>query len=175
MALRRIIKFPDPVLKQRSAEVTQFDDALKTLVTDMAETMYTAPGVGLAAVQIGVLKRVLVLDAHSGDADGELEVFINPVIVSGEGDITWDEGCLSLPDFSEQVKRKKHIKVRFQDVTGAVLEKELEEFRAVILQHELDHLDGVLATDRISRLKKILYQRKRTREAKAEAEEEASA
>lgn len=174
MALRPIVKFPDPLLKQRSDEVRVFDDALKTLVSDMAETMYTAPGVGLAAVQVGVLKRVLVLDAKSGETGSELEVYINPEIIASSGDLIWEEGCLSLPDFSEEVKRKEHVTVRFNDVTGAVHEKTLDGFRAVILQHELDHLNGVLATDRVSRLKRAFYQRKRIRAVKEESRDAAS-
>lgn len=168
MALRTIVKYPDPRLKLRSEEVKVFNEALKTLVQDMAETMYTAPGVGLAAVQIGVLQRVLVLDAHSGEEGSDLEVFINPEILSAEGDLVWEEGCLSLPDFTEEVNRKEKVTVRYQDVNGTVLEKKMEGFRAVILQHELDHLNGVLATDRVSRLKRAFYQRRRLRAAKEE-------
>lgn len=174
MALRRIVKYPDPVLKLRSEEVTVFDQELKTLVEDMAETMYVAPGVGLAAVQVGVLKRVLVLDAHSGEPDSRIEVFINPEIVRASGELIWEEGCLSLPEFSEEVKRKEKITVRFHDVEGKVHEAELEGFRAVILQHELDHLNGVLATDRVSRLKRLFYQRKRNRAVQDEESKSAS-
>lgn len=174
MALRKIVKYPDPILKMRSEEVTDFNEALKELVQDMAETMYTAPGVGLAAVQVGVLKRVLVLDANSGEEGSLLEVFINPEIISSEGNLIWEEGCLSLPDFSEEVTRKEKVVVRYQNVEGQVLETTMEGFRAVILQHELDHLNGLLATDRISRLKRAFYQRRRNKLAKEEARDAAS-
>jgi peptide deformylase len=173
MALLPIVKYPDPRLKERSQEVTVFDDALRSFVSDMGDTMYAAPGVGLAAVQVGVLKRILVLDANSGDPESKLEVFINPEIVESSGEQVYEEGCLSLPEFSEEVKRKEFLRVRFQDVTGASQETEMEGFRAVILQHELDHLNGVLATDRISRLKRTLYQRKRNRQLK-DSEQEAT-
>lgn len=174
MALRRIVKYPDPLLKLRSEEVKTFDQELKTLVEDMAETMYVAPGVGLAAVQVGVLKRVLVLDAKSGEPDTKLEVFINPEIVQAAGKLIWEEGCLSLPDFSEEVERKEKITVRFHDVEGNVHETHMEGFRAVILQHELDHLNGVLATDRVSRLKRLFYQRKRNRAVQNDESKSAS-
>jgi len=173
MALLTIIKFPDLRLKLRSDEVTVFDDELRNFVRDMGDTMYTAPGVGLAAVQVGVLKRILVLDANSGEPDSKLEVFINPEILSADGEIIYEEGCLSLPDFSEEVKRKEKVGVRYQDERGTRHEMELEGFRAIILQHELDHLDGVLATDRVSRLKRSLYIRRRSRVAREESQEDA--
>jgi peptide deformylase len=168
MALRTIVKYPDPRLKMRSAEVTVFDDALRTLVRDMAETMYAAPGVGLAAVQIGELKRIFVLDASPDSPDSKLEVFINPEILSGAGDIVFEEGCLSLPEFSEEVHRKEQIRVRFHDEHGTAHEQDIDGFKAVIFQHELDHLNGILATDRISRLKRSFYLRRRTRALKEE-------
>lgn len=170
MALLDIVKFPDPRLKERSTAVTEFDDALRTLIRDMSDTMYVAPGVGLAAVQVAVLKRLFVMDSREEGGQG-LEVFVNPEILEEKGEIVYEEGCLSLPDFSEEVKRKEWIKVRFQDETGEAHEKELDGFRAVIFQHEFDHLNGVLATDRISRLKRTFYVRRRTRQLKEDEKE----
>jgi len=166
MALLDIVTFPDPRLKERSLNVSVFDDALRTLVKDMAETMYAAPGVGLAAVQVGVLKRLLIMDPRSGDEGADLQVFINPEILEGEGEQLFEEGCLSLPDFSEEVKRMRRVTVRYRDEHGNHLTREVEGFPSVILQHELDHLDGVLATDRISRLKRSLYIRRRNKALK---------
>ncbi len=166
MGLLDIIKFPDPRLKQRSAPVTAFDDTLSELIRDMSDTMYAAPGVGLAAVQVGVHKRLFVMDSRE-DGLG-LEVYVNPEILEGDGEVETEEGCLSLPDFSEKVTRKAHIKVRYQTPAGAREEAEIHGFRAVIFQHEFDHLNGVLATDRISRLKRTLYTRRRMRQLKQE-------
>ncbi len=172
MALLPIVKFPDPLLQERSEEVREFNDELKTFVQDMSDTMYAAPGVGLAAVQVGVLKRILVLDPHAGDADSHIEVYINPVILESRGEQVCEEGCLSLPDFSEEVKRKEWIRVRHHTLDGEVKEVELEGFHAVILQHELDHLDGILATDRISRIRRALYVRRRMKAAREEAQKQ---
>ena len=170
MALLEILKFPDPRLRLKAEPVTVFDEALKKLVDDMATTMYTAPGVSLAATQVGVTKRLVLVDPFSGEAESEgPEVYINPMILEGSGEIICEEGCLSLPDFYEEVKRKDVIKVRAQDVTGEVFERTLEGFHAVILQHEMDHLEGVLAVDRVSRLKRALYKKRRNREIKSDA------
>ncbi len=166
MALLEIIKFPDPTLKEPSAPVTEFDEALERLIQDMSDTMYAAPGVGLAAVQVGVLKRLFLMDSREDDRG--LEVYVNPEILEGEGEVETEEGCLSLPDFSEVVKRKARIRVRFQNATGEPGESTIEGFRAVIFQHEFDHLNGVLATDRISRLKRTLYTRRRIRQVRQE-------
>ena len=167
MALLRILTFPDPILREKAQPVTIFDDALKTLAEDMAETMYAAPGVGLAAPQIGELKRMVLVDPHSGSQESEgPEVYINPEILEGHGEIICEEGCLSLPDFYEDVKRNDVITVRAQNVEGETFECTLEGFHAVILQHEMDHLDGVLAIDRVSRLKRALYTKKKKREAR---------
>lgn len=167
MALLDIRTYPDPVLRQRASDVTVFDDALKTLAENMAETMYAAPGVGLAAPQVGVSKRFLVVDPNSGDPESEgPEFYVNPVIKSGHGEIICEEGCLSLPDFFEDVKRKEFITLAYQDLEGKAHEIELEGFHAVVLQHEIDHLEGVLAFDHISRLKRSLYTKRRKREAR---------
>lgn len=167
MALLTIRTFPDPVLRERAAEVTVFDQALADLARDMAETMYAAPGVGLAAPQVGVLLRIVVVDpnASSPDSAGP-EVYVNPEVVAGSGEIVCEEGCLSLPEFYEDVKRFDQITLRYQDVTGTPHEVELSGYHAVILQHEIDHLEGVLAIDRVSRLKRALYTKKRKREAR---------
>ncbi len=169
MALLEIVKFPDPSLKKPSEPVAEFDEALSRLIRDMSDTMYAAPGVGLAAVQVGVHRRLFVMDSREEDLG--LEVYINPVIVGGEGEVETEEGCLSLPDFNETVTRKARITIRYQKVDGTLEEGALNGFRAVIFQHELDHLNGILATDRISRLKRSLYTRRRLRQVKQEKQE----
>lgn len=167
MALLNIRTFPDPVLRQKASEITAFDEALTTLAQDMAETMYAAPGVGLAAPQIGVSKRFIVVDPNSGDPDSEgPEYYANPIVVKGSGEITCEEGCLSLPDFFEDVKRHEFITLRYQDLKGETHEVELEGFHAVVLQHEIDHLEGILAIDHVSRLKRAFYTKKRKREVR---------
>lgn len=163
MALLPILTYPDTRLKERSSEITEFDDKLERLIQDMAETMYAAPGVGLAAVQVGVLKRMFLLDAKSNEEGSNLEVFINPEVITSSGDTVYEEGCLSLPDFSEEIKRKESVFVKYQSKTGETFQEEISGFRAIIFQHELDHLDGILATDKISSLKRGLYNRKRNK------------
>ncbi len=148
--------------------MTAFDDALKTLVEDMAETMYDAPGCGLAANQIGVLQRVFVIDIADEDEPSDLKVFINPEIVETSGSQNWREGCLSFPGVSEDIKRAETVLVRAQDVEGQPFELEADGLLAVAIQHENDHLNGVLMVDKFNALKRRMIGKKVAR-AVAEA------
>lgn len=150
MALRNVVKYGDPILRKKSREVTKFDDRLFKLLDDMKETMYKADGVGLAAVQVGVLKRAVVLDC----GDGYLEL-INPEIVSGEGEQTEQEGCLSLPEKYGTTLRPAKVKVRAQDRNGKWHMYYGEDLKARCFCHEIDHLDGVLFIDNIAPEDKI--------------------
>ena len=160
MALRPILQYPAPALKQPAATVANIGGDVVQLVEDMTETMYAAPGVGLAAPQVGVGQRVIVLDVRSADdAPGrQLLKLINPVIAEREGEIVWEEGCLSVPDLTAPIKRARRILVRAWTPDEKEIEIEAEELLAVALQHEIDHLDGKLFLDRLSRLKRDLYQ-----------------
>ncbi|MBX7137602.1 MAG: peptide deformylase [Oligoflexia bacterium] len=157
MPKREILIYPDPRLKQRSLAVDKFDSALHQLLDDMTETMYAANGVGLAAPQVGVLERVTVVDvSEKGDQPRE---FINPKIVSASGSDSGEEGCLSIPGYRDLVRRNTSIVVTAQDRTGKEFEVAAEGLLAICLQHEIDHLDGVLFVDRLSRLKRELFRR----------------
>lgn len=148
--------------------MTKFDDNLKELVKDMAETMYDAPGVGLAAPQIGVPLQLAVIDITPKDKPNELIVLANPKIIKGEGEEVDEEGCLSVVDYSSNVKRYTKIWVEAQDIEGNPLKFEAEDFYARVIQHELDHLNGKLFIDRISSLKRSLYIKKRNKQLKKE-------
>lgn len=156
MARLQLRYYPDPVLTTPATEVTEFDADLATLVEDMAETMYTDNGVGLAAPQIGVSSRVLVMDC--GDPDdpdaASLYHFINPEILRKDGTIVWDEGCLSFPGLTVEVERAQAIRVRAYDVEGHPFELELSDLEAVCVQHELDHLDGITLIDRVGPIRR---------------------
>jgi peptide deformylase len=160
MAIRTILTYPDPILRRKAGKVTVFDDDLRKLVMDMAETMYDAPGIGLAANQIGVLQQVIVVDITEPEGKKEFTPFINPVISEGEGSVVDDEGCLSVVEFTSNVKRFRKILVTAQDLDGNQLEFEAEDRFARIIQHEVDHLHGKLFIDRISSLKRNLYKKK---------------
>ncbi len=160
MAIRKIVKYPDPLLRKKSEPVTDFDSELEQLVADMAETMYDAPGAGLAAPQIGVHLQVVVMDVSPREEKKELTVLVNPEIVEMEGEVTDEEGCLSVIEYSAKVKRARRIKVCARDMKGDCLEFEAEEWFARVIQHEVDHLLGVLFIDRISALKRSLYKKK---------------
>lgn len=159
MAIREIVLYPDDVLLQKALPVEKVDDEIRTLVDDMVETMYDAPGIGLAAPQIGVSLRITVIDVRTGDEENpkpDLHVFINPEIVEKEGKITWEEGCLSIPGVYEKVNRANRVVVRALNRDGEPFELEATELLAVALQHEIDHLDGVLFLDHLSHLKRKL-------------------
>jgi len=163
MALRPILAYPDPLLKQRAAPVSSIGSDVVRLVEDMTETMYAAPGVGLAATQVGVSQRVIVLDVHDEDESPgkRLLKLINPEIIEREGTIVWEEGCLSVPDLTAPVTRARRVLVRAWTPEEQEVEVEGEELLAVALQHEIDHLEGKLFLDRLSRLKRDLYRARR--------------
>lgn len=158
--IHEIVKYPDPVLAKRGEAVTVFDDKLKALVEEMFESMYAAQGIGLAAPQIGLSQRLTVIDVSFKKNPDEKVVLINPEIIEREGEQYEEEGCLSLPEIREKVKRAAKVKVRAQNTDGEWFEIEGEELLSRAFQHEIDHLDGVLFIDRLSRLKKDLLVRK---------------
>jgi len=158
--IHEVLKYPDPVLARPGAPVTVFDDALRRLVEEMFESMYVAQGIGLAAPQIGVSQRITVIDVSFRKEPKDKLVLINPEVVERTGKQVEEEGCLSLPDIREKVVRAAWVKVKAQNEHGAWFEVEGEELLARALQHEIDHLDGVLFIDRISRLKRELVLRK---------------
>jgi peptide deformylase len=158
--VREIVKYPDPILQRPTDKVTDFDAELRALVDDMFESMYAAHGIGLAAPQIGVSKRLTVIDLSFQKNPEEKLVLINPEIVHREGKQIEEEGCLSLPEIREKVSRAAKVKVRAQDLEGKWFELDGEELLARAFQHEIDHLDGVLFIFRLSMLKKDLALRK---------------
>ena len=160
MALLRIRKFPDDALKRPARPVENINGDLNSLVDSMAQTMYAAPGVGLAAPQVGESKRIIVLDTDHQEPGKHLLKLINPRVVEAEGKIIWEEGCLSVIDYSAEVERAAKVLVRAWTPEQKEIEIEAEELLAVALQHEIDHLDGKLFIDRISRIKRELYRRK---------------
>jgi peptide deformylase len=169
MALLRIYETPDPILRQISAPVETVDDDLRVLIKDMFETMYEAPGIGLAAVQVGVPKRLLVMDLQEPadpDVEGsppvkEPRVFINPEILShSDTEVPYTEGCLSVPDQYAEVMRPDHIRARWLDENGKSHEEDLDGLLAICLQHEMDHLEGVLFIDHLSKLKRDMVLKK---------------
>src|ERR1700712_3245637 len=155
-----ILKYPDPLLARKADPVTVFDKELAKLTDDMFQSMYAAEGIGLAAPQIGLSKRLFIVDTSLGKNQDEKLVLINPEIIEREGKQVEEEGCLSLPEIREKVQRAAKVKVRAQDVTGTWFETEGEELLARAMQHEIDHLDGILFIDRLSRLKRDLVIRK---------------
>jgi peptide deformylase len=167
MALRTILEYPDPRLRTRAQTVTQFDAELGRLIDDMFETMYAAPGIGLAATQVDVHKRLLVIDI-SKDQDQPL-VFINPEILAREGEASSEEGCLSVPGQFDDIKRAAKVRVRAQDRHGAVFEKDYDEVLSVCIQHEMDHLNGKLFVDYLSDLKRERIRKKLEKERKERA------
>ena len=169
MAIMRILETPDPVLRQISTPVEKVDDELRALIADMFETMYAAPGIGLAAVQVGVPKRLLVMDLHEPEEGAEEgappvkdpRVFINPEILShSDTEVPYMEGCLSVPDQYADVMRPDRIRARWLDEHGEKHEEDLDGLLAVCLQHEMDHLEGVLFIDHLSRLKREMVLKK---------------
>lgn len=154
MAVLPICKYGDPVLRNRAEEVTEITPELDTLIDDMVDTMYAAPGVGLAANQVGVSKRLMLIDLSVGDDPAQLHVFINPEIVETRGEIEEEEGCLSIPDFVEIVTRPEWLRVKYLDRQGQQQEMEAEGLMARAVCHEIDHLDGTLFIDYLRGLKK---------------------
>jgi peptide deformylase len=166
MALREIVKFPDPRLKEVSKPITEVDDTLRELARDMIDVMYDEPGIGLAAPQVGASIRMFVIDTEWSDEEVGRNpvVVLNPEISDPEDKIIWEEGCLSVPDYSANVERDAKITLRGIDLDGNPIEEHAEGLRAVCIQHEVDHLDGILFIDRISRLKRGLYVKKRKKQ-----------
>jgi peptide deformylase len=160
MAIRTILHYPDPRLRQKAQPVGEITPEILKLIDDMAETMYAAPGVGLAATQIGEPHRIFIVDVASENEPSNLLVFINPEIVRHVGQQTGPEGCLSFPGVSEDIKRSEQVTVRARGRDGATFELPADGLLAVAIQHELDHLDGVLMIDRMGMLKKRIVQRK---------------
>ena len=166
MALLPIVEVPDPRLRQISSPVEKVDDEVRALIADMFETMYAAPGIGLAAIQVGVPKRILVIDLQEPEEEGgepvrDPRVFINPEIVAhSERDVPYNEGCLSVPDQYAEVDRPDRVRARWLDEQGKAHEQEIEGLLAVCLQHEMDHLEGILFIDHLSRLKRDMILKK---------------
>ncbi|WP_437282719.1 peptide deformylase [Sorangium sp. So ce375] len=160
MAIRTILHYPDPRLRQKAQPVGDITPEITKLIDDMAETMYAAPGVGLAATQIGEPHRIFLVDIAADNEPSNLLVFINPEIVRQDGQQTGPEGCLSFPGVSEDIKRAERVTVRARGRDGATFEIAADGLLAVAIQHELDHLDGVLMIDRMGTLKKRIVQRK---------------
>ncbi len=155
MALREILVVPDPVLKLVSQPVEKVDDDLRALMDDMLETMYDAPGIGLAAIQIGVPKRVIVMDIAGPDDPKAPRYYVNPEIVwSSEETAPYEEGCLSIPDIYDEVERPARVKLKYLNYQGEEVVEDAEGLFAVCIQHEMDHLEGVLFIDHLSRLKR---------------------
>ena len=172
MAIRPIVEVPDPRLREISKPVEGVDDELRALVADMFETMYEAPGIGLAAIQVGVPKRVLVIDLQEPEEEGgepvkDPRVFINPEILThSDEEVPYTEGCLSVPDQYAEVDRPDRIRARWMGLDGKVREEEIEGLLAVCLQHEMDHLNGVLFIDHLSRLKRSMILNKLAKQRK---------
>ena len=160
MALLEILHYPNPLLKEKSLPVETFDAELRQLAEDMAETMYDAPGVGLAAPQVGVLKRMVVIDCSGHEEPADLIVAVNPEVIAREGDCMEEEGCLSVPGYFARVTRSARVRLRYQDLEGQTLERDADDLLAVAIQHEIDHLDGTLFVDRLSSLKRSMFRKK---------------
>gem|GEM_PF-28181 len=163
--IRTILHYPDKRLRDPARTVSEFTPALHALIDDMAETMYAAPGVGLAAPQIGEALRLFIIDIADESEPSDLRVFINPEILESNGKITWEEGCLSFPGITEEIERSAHVKVRAQDRSGEPFELEAQGLLAVAIQHEFDHIQGTLMIDRMGALKKRLTHRKMVKRA----------
>ena len=166
MAIRTILEVPDPLLRQKSTPVEKVDDEIRALIADMFETMYEAPGIGLAAIQVGIPKRILVIDLQEPEEEGgepvrDPRVFINPEILdSSDQEVPYTKGCLSVPDQYAEVDRPDRIRARWLDENGDSHEADIEGLLATCLQHEMDHLEGVLFIDHLSRLKREMILKK---------------
>ncbi len=167
MTIKPLIILPDPILRQVSAPLERVDDAVRALADDMLETMYDAPGIGLAGIQIGEPLRIVTIDLSKEDEEKRPQVFLNPEIVRRSDDASvYEEGCLSIPDYYAEVERPATITVRYLDLSGESREIEADGLLATCLQHEIDHLDGVLFIDHISKLKREMVVKKFTKAAK---------
>lgn len=164
MPLLPILHFPDPRLRQIAKPIADFDDSLRQLAADMAETMYEANGVGLAATQVNVHRRIIVIDVS--ESRNELITLVNPEILTSCGSKKGEEGCLSVPGIYDLVERAEQVRVRYQDVTGVVVERDAEGLLAVCIQHEIDHLNGVMFVDHLSQLKQGRIKNKMIKQAR---------
>ncbi len=174
MAIREIITAPDPRLKQVSKPVERVDDELRRLMDDMLETMYAAPGIGLAAIQVGVPKQVIVMDLAREDEEPQPRYFVNPEILwTSDEFTTYEEGCLSVPELYEDVDRPAQCRVRFLDYQGEIREMDCDGILATCIQHEMDHLKGVLFIDHLSKLKRSMILKKLTKAKKLQEKEPA--
>ncbi len=165
MAIRNILHYPDPRLRQKAAPVNTVEPRIQKLIDDMAETMYAAPGVGLAANQIGEPYRIFIIDIAAEDEPSNLIIFVNPDILSKDGEEVGPEGCLSFPGVNEDIKRAARVRVRALDRDGKPFELAADGLLAVAIQHEMDHLDGLLMIDRMGMLKKRIVHRKMQKRA----------
>jgi peptide deformylase len=168
MAILEILKYPHTILRKRSKEVARVDEEVRKLIHDMRETMYQAGGIGLAACQVGVSQRVIVLDVSPMDPQHSFFALINPEIIFEEGEIDHEEGCLSVPDCLEKVRRKEKVCVRGLSPEGMEIEVKGDGILAIALQHEIDHINGILILDRVSRLKREIYRNKLKKEKRKE-------
>ena len=166
MALLNIHTFPDPVLREKALPVTDFDQSLDDTARSMLETMYISSGIGLAAIQAGILKQIIVIDLKSGEEDINLRephIFVNPKILNKYGSTVSEEGCLSVIEFRGEVERAEKISVEYQDVKGNIYQMEAEEMMSICLQHEIDHLNGILFIDHLPLLKQKIVKKKLTK------------
>ncbi len=170
MAILDILKYPEPILSKVASPVKNYTGKTTALVGDMLDTMYAAPGVGLAAPQIGVSQRIIVLDVDHENPGKQIYKLVNPVITRSEGEVIWEEGCLSVVDYTAEVRRAAKVEIVAFDEKEKEVKIEAEGLLAVALQHEIDHLDGKLFIDRISRLKRDLYTRRRKKMLRSGAE-----
>ncbi len=168
MAILEILKYPHPTLKKRSESVGRINDEVQTLIRDMRETMYAAGGIGLAACQVGASIRIIVLDVSPMDPEQSFFALINPEIVSEEGEIDHEEGCLSVPEYQEKIKRKEKVCVKGLSPEGKEIEINGDGILAIALQHEIDHTNGILILDRVSRLKREIYRNRLKKEKRKE-------
>lgn len=166
MAILDIVTYPDERLRKKAQPIEKVDEAIVRLADDMAETMYAAPGIGLAANQVGVLKRLVVIDVDYTDREPNLITLINPEIIAKEGSITWEEGCLSLPGVMEDVQRAERVTIRALGKDGKPFQLDVGGLLAVAVQHEIDHLEGIVFIDHISFLKRRMHQRELAKKKK---------
>jgi peptide deformylase len=170
MAIREILTYPNKFLRQPTKPVTEINDTVLQLIDDMMETMYDEPGVGLAAIQVGADQSIIVYDTTPTEGERQAQVLINPEITASEGRVlSENEGCLSVPDFRADVNRAARIRVTGLDRTGEAVDFEAEGFLAIVLQHEIDHLNGILFIDRISALKREMYKRRRRKQLRQQS------
>ena len=171
MAILEIVKYPAPILRDKSTPIHQIDLSIRKLASDMLETMYAAPGIGLAAPQVGISKRLVVIDISNDPKNRDPLILINPCITYSEGDVAGEEGCLSIPEVYGDVHRFRQVKVKFLDLSGDEYEVAGEDLLARVIQHELDHLEGIVFLDRMSKIKRDLLKIRMRKKAKLAARE----